>query len=65
MNDIIGGWRRSSFCDHPDAGCVDVAELPGGGRAVRDSKDPGGGVLSFTAGEWLAFTKGVRAGEFD
>ena len=43
-----------------------MADLPGGGRAVRDSKDHGRGpVLMFTAAEWLAFTKGVRDGEFD
>jgi hypothetical protein len=36
------------------------------GRAVRDTKDKGAGpVLLFTAGEWEAFTAGVRAGEFD
>ena len=42
-----------------------VADLDGGGRAVRDSKDPAGGFLLFTAAEWVAFTAGVRAGEFD
>jgi hypothetical protein len=32
---------------------------------VRDSKVPGGPVLSFTAREWLVFLLGARAGEFD
>jgi hypothetical protein len=33
---------------------------------VRDSKDPHGtAALVFTAAEWVAFTVGVRAGDFD
>jgi hypothetical protein len=39
--------------------------LPNGGRAIRDSKHPDGGHLMFTATEWLAFTTGVKSGEFD
>jgi uncharacterized protein DUF397 len=35
-------------------------------RAVRDSKNPTGPALMFTAAtEWAAFTSGVQAGEFD
>jgi hypothetical protein len=33
--------------------------------AVRDSKDPDGPKLIFAADQWLAFTGGVKAGEFD
>jgi hypothetical protein len=33
-------------------------------RAVRDSKNPTGPALIFTAAEWSAFTAGVRSGEF-
>jgi hypothetical protein len=32
---------------------------------VRDSKNPTGAALMFTATEWAAFIAGVRAGEFD
>lgn len=32
---------------------------------VRDSTNPDGRVLSFTAAEWDAFIGGVRNGEFD
>jgi len=39
--------------------------MPGGGVAVRDSKDPDGPILRFTAAEWAAFVEGVAAGEFD
>ncbi|MDQ3765088.1 MAG: DUF397 domain-containing protein [Actinomycetota bacterium] len=31
--------------------CVEVANLPGGHRAVRDSKNPAGPTLTFTAAE--------------
>lgn len=42
---------------------MDVAVLNHGGRAVRNSKDPAGPVLTFTGAEWSAFCAGVRSGE--
>lgn len=33
--------------------------------AVRDSKDPNGPVLMYTAAEWRAFLDGAKKGEFD
>jgi hypothetical protein len=32
---------------------------------IRDSKEPQGGNLNFTTGEWNAFIGGVHNGEFD
>lgn len=58
-------WRKSSRSGSNGGACVEVAELADGGRAVRDSKDRSGPVLTFTAAEWSAFTAGVRGGEFD
>lgn len=55
-------WRKSS-ASGAENDCVEIAELPGGGRAVRDSKDPGREPLRFTASEWAAFCSGVIAGE--
>ncbi len=58
-------WRKSSYSGGNGGACVEVAALPDGSLAVRDSKDPGGPNLAFVADEWLAFTAGVKAGEFD
>ncbi|CAO5227744.1 DUF397 domain-containing protein [Frankia sp. AgKG'84/4] len=57
-------WRRSSYSNGAGGMCVEVAPL-GAGIAVRDSKNPTGPVLAFTAGEWDAFLAGARDGEFD
>lgn len=57
-------WRKSSSCPN-NATCVEVAELPEGGFAVRDGKNPDRPHLAFSAAEWTEFLAGVRAGEFD
>ena len=60
-------WRKSSFSQGNSGGdgCVEVAFLPGGGVAVRDTKDRAIGPHRYTATEWTAFLAGVRAGEFN
>ncbi|GAA4596350.1 hypothetical protein BJY16_001983 [Actinoplanes octamycinicus] len=40
--------------------CMEVADLPDGGFAVRDSKDPNGPILFFTPSERAPFIAGVR-----
>jgi hypothetical protein len=58
------GWRTSSHSNNGT--CVEVADLPDGGRLVRDTKNgKDGPVLRYTAAEWHAFIAGVKAGEFD
>jgi hypothetical protein len=58
-------WRKSSYSGGNGGDCVEIAVLADDGRAVRDSKDPSGAKLVFSADDWVAFTAGVKAGEFD
>ena len=55
-------WRKSIHSG--DGECVEVA-LVEDAVGVRDSKNPAGPSLVFTTGEWSAFIKGVKSGEFD
>lgn len=57
-------WTKSSYSDNSGGNCVEVAPIEGG-VAVRDSKNPNGGVLLFTVTEWTAFGAGLVAGDFD
>lgn len=57
-------WRKSS-ASNPTGNCVELAELPDGGIAVRNSRQPAGPTLVYTRAEIAAFIVGVRAGEFD
>ena len=52
-------WHKSSHSD--DGGCVEIAEADGL-IGVRDSKDPGGPILTFNRHEWAAFTAGIVDG---
>ena len=56
-------WLKSSYSSN-EGDCVEIAVLPDGRRAVRDSKDRTGPVLRFTDTEWRAFIAGVKGGEF-
>ena len=56
-------WRKAAASGNN--GCVELAALPGGGIAVRDSKDPSGPVLIFTTEGWDAFVGGTKAGKFE
>ncbi|MGH3939143.1 MAG: DUF397 domain-containing protein [Pseudonocardiaceae bacterium] len=66
MNDVPAAavWRKSTRSNSIGE-CVEIADLAGGARAVRDSKDPAGPALRFTPSEWAAFTAGIRNGEFN
>lgn len=55
-------WRRASFCASNE--CVEIA--PHNGMIImRNSMEPRGLVLRYTAEEWQSFIRGVKAGEFD
>ena len=57
-------WVKASM-SFSNGNCVEVGRLPDGQVAVRNSRFPGVELPPFTREEWLAFTAGVRAGEFD
>ena len=51
-------WRKSSY----SKACHNCVEVGAGTRAVavRDTRNPGGPVLTFTAGAWRTFTGAVK-----
>jgi hypothetical protein len=63
-NQVPGPWRKSKASNSSGA-CVEVAALPGGDVAVRNSRHPSGPALVYTRAEIAAFLAGARSGEFD
>jgi hypothetical protein len=55
-------WRKASYCVTGE--CVEVAEH-NGMIVLRDSKQPCGAALIYTAEEWHSFLRGIKNGEFD
>jgi hypothetical protein len=57
--DTVLSWCKASYSSG-QGNCIEVAELPDGGRLVRDTKDRDGGTLRFTAAEWHQFTEAIK-----
>ncbi|MFE7116104.1 DUF397 domain-containing protein [Streptomyces sp. NPDC057654] len=56
-------WRKSS-ASGAEHNCVEITDLPGGGVAVRDSKNTNREPLRFNASEWAAFRQSIISEEF-
>ncbi|TDD84785.1 DUF397 domain-containing protein [Actinomadura darangshiensis] len=57
-------WRKSSHSQGGGTECVEVAQVSDK-RAVRDSKDPAGPVLSLTPGAWTSLLSTIKTGAHD
>jgi hypothetical protein len=62
---LAGATYQKSSRSTATGNCVEVANLDGGHRAIRDSKNPTGPTLTIAAAEWTAFTTRLHTGEFD
>lgn len=60
----VGVWRKSSYSTGNGGNCVEVGGDPQF-VAVRDSKDPDGPRLAFSAGAWDTFLSRVKHGRLD
>ena len=58
-DDMTTSWRKSSY-SNTGANCLEVAETRSGKVAVRDSRNPDDGVLTFSPDEWQTFVAKVR-----
>ncbi|MEV4335188.1 DUF397 domain-containing protein [Streptomyces sp. NPDC049597] len=57
--EVAYDWRKSSHSGDYDAACVEVAAHPAAIH-VRDSKTPGGPVLTLAPAAWAAFVSDLR-----
>lgn len=56
-------WRKSALSS-AQGNCVEVAKLPGGEIAMRNSRHPEGPALIFTPSEFEAFVQGAKDDDF-
>jgi hypothetical protein len=57
-------WQKSRH-SNSKGNCVELAALPGGAVAMRNSRFPDGPALIYTRDEIEALLLGVKDGEFD
>jgi hypothetical protein len=57
-------WQKSRYSQGASS-CVEMAELPSGEVALRNSRDPEGPTLIYTRAEIEALIRGAKDGDFD
>lgn len=62
---IVGAQWIKSRRSNQSGNCVEVAQLPDGSVAIRNSRHPDGPALVYTRAEIAAFLAGAKDGEFD
>lgn len=62
--EVKGVWRKSTH-SNGQSSCVEVNLAAPDAVAIRDSKNPTGGVLTVTATTWSSFTTTIKHGDFN
>lgn len=57
-------WRKSSRSSPAGENCIEITRLHSR-HAVRDSKNPGGEILTFDTATWSLFITRVKQDELD
>ncbi|MEU9980178.1 DUF397 domain-containing protein [Streptomyces sp. NPDC050856] len=58
----LSGWRKSSHSGNESGSCVEVLDGYLSGVPVRDSKNPHGPAIVFTATSWSSFVSTFKTG---
>ncbi|MFF4711266.1 DUF397 domain-containing protein [Streptomyces eurythermus] len=56
MTEVVSPFWKSTYSGQENA-CVEVADTAPGGRAVRDSKQDNGPLLTVSRDSWQAFVR--------
>jgi len=56
-------WRKSTYSNGTGGNCVEVACLPRGAHAMRDSKNPDGDVIILGRDAWASLIRDLKAGQ--
>lgn len=59
----LSGWRKSSYSGNEAGSCVEVLDDHLSGVPVRDSKNPHGPALVFSAHSWSCFLSALHAAD--
>ncbi|WP_067794219.1 DUF397 domain-containing protein [Actinomadura formosensis] len=63
--ELLGAQWLKSRRSNSQGNCVEIAELPGGRVAMRNSRHPDGPALIYTRPEIEALILGAKDGDFD